>query len=118
MGLNRYFSIQAEFKDGSPIEDIDLADRIKSRFDEIYGYWEGQLADDDCITLDGVSWYSFDEDMSQIANEFPDILFTGHCEGECIDDIWDFGICGNRTDFQTATIPPLRMDYLRGNANE
>lgn len=50
--------------------------------------------------------------MRELSREFPDILFTLHCDGMSLDDTWDAGFCDGRSDVQYAYIPDLNKAYL------
>ena len=111
MGLNRDFFLYAEHKDGAPVtEDEGLT--ICRALERKYDGWEGRLADRDALTISGVNWYNYDEDMRALSEEFPDILFTLNCCGMDLDDIWDAGFCDGRMDIQYASVPPLNKAYL------
>lgn len=113
MGLGRYFTINAEHKNGTPIYNPALADKILDKLNSMYGDWSGTLEDNGSLTIDDVNWYDVDEHMTRLAEEFPDIVFTVHCEGMSLDDVWDVGYCGDRTAYSGASIPDLDMEYLR-----
>jgi len=116
MGLNRCFELYASDIDGNLIYDPKLAAQIAQRVSEIsgYQYWDGNIDNGNSLTLYEVNWYDWEDDMQKMANEFPKIVFTLHCEGMYLDDIWDAGFCGDRMDSQGAYIPDLNYKYLRG----
>lgn len=114
MGLHRFFSVYADYRSGEEIKDQQLAEKIKNEFDKRYSGWSGMLIDGDPITQDDCNWYDWDTDTAEIANLFPDIVFTVCCAGETIDDTFNAGFCRGRRDIQCADIPPIDYAFLRG----
>lgn len=111
MGLNRDFFLYAEHKDGSEIsfaENEVICGALRERYDG----WEGSLAYKNCLSMSGANWYDNEEDMLDLSREFPDILFTLHCDGMSLDDTWEAGFCDGRSDVQYAYIPELNTALL------
>ena len=111
MGLNRDFFLYAEHKDGTSVtktEDEAIHTALCARYSD----WDGSLADKECLTISGSNWYDWESDMRSLSLEFPDILFTLHCDGMSIDDTWEAGFYDGRFDVQYANIPELDTAYI------
>lgn len=116
MGLNRTFTLTAVWKNGDKLS-AEEALKIKSELAECCcGGWEGAL-DAGWLMCFDVSWYDWKEDLGEIAEDHPSVLFTLFCEGETIDDTWQAGFCGDRFDFREAFVPPLDMEFLKGESD-
>ena len=111
MGLNRDFFLYAEHKDGAPVAMTE-AEAIYQALCKRYDGWAGSLTYHGYLSISGANWYDNNNDMRDLSKEFPDILFTLHCDGMSLDDIWDAGFCDGRSDFQGAYIPELNTAYL------
>ena len=111
MSMNRYFRIDISTKDRQPITDPELfktvAEAIKDRYDGWNSYFP-----DSTLYGEGMNWYECDEDMTEISQRFPDLLFEVTCIGDLIDDMWAAGFCDGRSNVQYAAIPPLDYDWL------
>jgi len=118
MGLGRTFTIGAEHKDRSAMIDSAEAARIFQAIDDRYCGWEGTVAQNDIMLINDVNWYDYAEDMLAVSKEFPDILFTIHCEGMMLDDIWNACFCDGRWDIQYAFIPEINYRYVLTGENE
>ena len=111
MGLYRDFYIYAEHKNGTSVNKEEDSAIFKS-LEEKYDGWEGSLSDKECLHISGVNWYDWDSDMRDLSREFPDILFTLHCDGMSLNDTWEAGFCDGRSDVQYAYIPELNTAWL------
>ena len=105
---------------------MDPADR----YDEVFGYVENAGTDaaaNLAYALDWASgntgdgwvwpsetckWYYYEDDMKELSEQFPDVVFVLHGEGEEHDDMWKHRFYNGTSDFVKATItfgefPPL-----------
>ena len=111
MGLHRFFILTAEHKNGDEVTALE-ARKIEKELDVPLG-WYGML-DRDALYLEDANWYDWKDELGAVAANHPDIVFSLYCAGDSLDDTWQAGFCGDRFDLKAADLPPLNMDYLRG----
>lgn len=112
MGLNRYFTINAETKNREAIYDLDLANRVFNAIDDRYGGWEGNLDDNEDMRLGDVNWFDVDDDMKAVSKEFPDLVLTVICDGMSQDDQWMACYCDGRVSFAAMQYEPIDWSWL------
>ena len=59
---------------------------------------------------DGMKWYDWNRDMSQFANEFPDVEFHLKGDGEDKDDWWVVPFKGKREQIKYCSPPRDRWE--------
>jgi hypothetical protein len=57
-------------------------------------------------------WYGWEKDMKLLASKFPNILFILNGDGEESDDLWEFRIKGDVSEFHRMEIPPFTTPEL------
>lgn len=92
----------------------ERAEQIVNRLNTIIG-WEDcfELADSEDTTLTNwnletngeMKWYDWEEDMSQLANEFPDVEFRLEGNGEDEGDWWVALFKGKREQIKYCSPP-------------
>lgn len=77
-------------------EPETLAVSIESAQEKLYdGY---SPFDDEC------NWYEHEEDMKNLSQQFPDVLFTLHGEGEEAGDLWNKYFRNGKMQVAKATV--------------
>lgn len=103
------------------VSDSDVAEKILESLDDhgIIGYalendWYFENGDVHYSTCGGCTWYDHEEDMRAISEEFPDIHFELHGEGDLNADIWTQHFLGGRSQLCEAEIiiPPFDPEKL------
>lgn len=97
-GSDRFYAFERALEDF--VEDLDE----KSGNDFILSLVSGEE----------VKWYEHEEDMKFLSQQFPDILFKLHGEGEENGDIWDKYFMNGKMQHCHAvmTIPPFDKSKL------
>lgn len=92
----------------------ERAEQIVNRLNAIIGWGNCfELADSEDTTLtnwylepyDEMKWYDWNKDMSQLANEFPDVEFRLEGNGEDKDDWWVALFKGKREQIKYCSPP-------------
>ena len=97
----------------------ERAEQIVNRLNAIIGWGDCfELADSEDTTLkiwylepyDEMKWYDWDKDMSQLANEFPDVEFCLEGNGEYENDWWVALFKGKREQIKYCSPPSDRWE--------
>ena len=75
---------------------------LSANFPKTYGEWFFRELLSGCA--EEIKWYEHDEDMTSISEQYPDILFTLHGEGEESGDIWIKYYKGGKCQVEKAKI--------------
>ena len=105
----------------------ERAEQIVNRLNAIIGGEDCfELADSEDTTLTTVSlkipicmkWYDWVEDMSQLANEFPDVEFRLEGNGEDEADWWVALLKGKRGQIKYCSPPSEQIKYCSPPSDE
>lgn len=108
MGYYTRFNLEYEPVKGFTITPEQLTE-LREEFAKALGFTEAfdELTSGDCPEW---KWYECTEDMTKIAQKFPNILFTLEGEGEDREDWWIEQFCGETYHRSNAEIvPPTLM---------
>lgn len=106
MGYYTYFSLSYH---GSP-EDEDALQNFEPGDEFAFPKGIKELIDD--LQDSNWKWYGWEKDMKLLASKFPNILFILEGDGENSDDIWEFRIKGDISEFHCMEMPPFTTHEL------
>lgn len=95
----------------------EQAEQIANRLNTIMDYEDCfEVADSSLYAIwnlepfDELKWYDWEKDMSQLANEFPDVEFRVEGNGEDREDWWIALFKGERKQIKYCSPPSDRWD--------
>ena len=111
MGYQTYHTIDVHEAPPHKVINEDFWNRVATMLSEISGYAEGEFDEwQGSLTVYG-QWYDMSIHMKILSSldEFLDVMFKVHGEGEENEDIWDYYVLNGRDAiyYATVTIPPL-----------
>ena len=109
MGYYTYFSLSYH---GSPEDEKSIQEfRVEDDDKEFSNPWYINGILDECADHD-YKWYDWEKDMRILASKFPNVLFILNGNGEELDDIWEFRIKGDISEFHCMVMPPFTTPEL------
>lgn len=65
-----------------------------------------------CILYDSMKWYEYYDDMKNMSQNFPEVIFHLEGDGEDPDDLWVADFMNGVGQIRNATIPPFEKEYF------
>lgn len=117
MGYITEFTLGIEQNEKNiPLEDINefIRNEKKKNDDFMYVFYDEELDRNYDISGDG-KWYDFDEDITKLSKEFPDVVFRLSGDGEERGDVWVKYYMGGKSQEaeRTVTVEEFNPNKLK-----